>query len=223
MSPTGTSKPFSPSCTTSATPPAAVAITGVPTASASTTVCGKFSQLEESTAASAAANSSSTVRAAGRRAAARATSPRSATSRSTRAAAPRPSPAIDELHVLARRHGAEQHVERLLGGQPPGERERRTVEPELQPQLLARRGWDRGGSRSRIREHARVRRGSPPRERKVAEVRRSACRRAPRAAGRSRAGDAIGARRGHRPRPGTSRRRRRRLHARAAARTRGRP
>ena len=39
----GTSRPFSPSCTTSGTPPTAVAITGVPTASASSTVCGRFS------------------------------------------------------------------------------------------------------------------------------------------------------------------------------------
>src|SRR5581483_9010721 len=93
-SPTGTSSPFSPSRTTSATPPVAVAITGVPTASASTTVCGKFSQLDESSDASAAAKSSSTpCRGSGPRSRTRSPSPSSPTARST---APRssPSPAI---------------------------------------------------------------------------------------------------------------------------------
>ena len=46
-SPGATSNPFSPSCTTSGTPPTLVAMTGVPTASDSTTACGKFSQVEE--------------------------------------------------------------------------------------------------------------------------------------------------------------------------------
>ena len=41
--------------TISGTPPTEVAIAGVPTASASTSVCGKFSQAEESSAASARA------------------------------------------------------------------------------------------------------------------------------------------------------------------------
>ena len=59
-SPGSTSRPFSPSTTTSATPPVRVAITGVPTASASTTECGKFSHTEESSAASPARKSSST-------------------------------------------------------------------------------------------------------------------------------------------------------------------
>ena len=63
-SPGATSSPFSPSRTTSATPPTAVAITGVPTASASTTVCGKFSQLDERIDASAA-RKSSTIRSRG--------------------------------------------------------------------------------------------------------------------------------------------------------------
>src|SRR5581483_92023 len=53
-SPAETSRPFSPSRTISPTPPTAVAITGVPAASASTTVCGKFSQLDERIDASAA-------------------------------------------------------------------------------------------------------------------------------------------------------------------------
>ena len=57
----GTSRPFSPSRTTSGTPPTAVAITGHPTASASTTVCGKFSQADGRTEASAARKSRSTV------------------------------------------------------------------------------------------------------------------------------------------------------------------
>ena len=52
--PAATSRPFTPSWTTSATPPASIASTGVPTASASTTVCGKFSQLDERIVASAA-------------------------------------------------------------------------------------------------------------------------------------------------------------------------
>ena len=55
-----TRSPFSPSRTTSGTPPTAVAITGVPTARASSTVCGRFSQAELSTAASAARKSRST-------------------------------------------------------------------------------------------------------------------------------------------------------------------
>src|SRR5712691_1392992 len=58
VSPGATSRPLTPSWTTSATPPASIASTGVPTASASTTVCGKFSQLEERIVASAARNSS---------------------------------------------------------------------------------------------------------------------------------------------------------------------
>ena len=45
-SPGGTRSPFSPSFTTSGTPPTAVAMTGHPTASASTTVCGKFSHAD---------------------------------------------------------------------------------------------------------------------------------------------------------------------------------
>ena len=56
-----TSSPFSPSRTTSGTPPTAVAITGHPTASASTTVCGKFSHADGRTEASAARKSRSTV------------------------------------------------------------------------------------------------------------------------------------------------------------------
>ena len=52
--PAGTSRPFSSSWTTSGTPPTAVATTGVPTASASTTLCGRFSQAEVESAASAA-------------------------------------------------------------------------------------------------------------------------------------------------------------------------
>src|SRR5205085_126997 len=49
----GTSRPFSPSRRISVTPPTSVASTGVPTARASTTMCGKFSQLEERSAAAA--------------------------------------------------------------------------------------------------------------------------------------------------------------------------
>src|SRR5262249_54299860 len=56
----GTSKPLTPSSTTSATPPTRVPITGVPTASDSTTVWGKFSHFDDSSVASAARNSSST-------------------------------------------------------------------------------------------------------------------------------------------------------------------
>ena len=51
-SPAGTRSPFSPSCTTSGMPPTAVAITGVPTASASSSVCGRFSHADVSNAAS---------------------------------------------------------------------------------------------------------------------------------------------------------------------------
>ena len=53
--PGGTSRPFSPSCTTSGTPPTAVETTGTPTDSASTAECGRFSQSLESSAASAPA------------------------------------------------------------------------------------------------------------------------------------------------------------------------
>ena len=56
----GTSRPFSSSCTTSGTPPTAVATTGVPTASASTAACGRFSQALERTAARAPARYRST-------------------------------------------------------------------------------------------------------------------------------------------------------------------
>src|SRR3954466_11031459 len=54
VSPGATSNPFTSLRTTSATPPASIASTGVPTDSASTTVCGKFSHLEERIVASAA-------------------------------------------------------------------------------------------------------------------------------------------------------------------------
>ena len=53
--PGATSRPFSPSRTTSGTPPTAVETTGTPTDSASTAECGRFSQSLESSAASAPA------------------------------------------------------------------------------------------------------------------------------------------------------------------------
>ena len=61
--PGATSRPFSPSRTTSGTPPTAVETTGTPTDSASTAECGRFSQSLESRAASAPA----TVRSASSR------------------------------------------------------------------------------------------------------------------------------------------------------------
>ena len=60
MSRGGTSRPFSPSRTTSGIPPTAVAITGVPVASASSSVCGRFSQADVRSAASTARNSAIT-------------------------------------------------------------------------------------------------------------------------------------------------------------------
>src|SRR5581483_7315858 len=50
-SPAGTRRPATPSSTISRTPPVSVATTGVPTASASTRTCGKFSQLDGRTTA----------------------------------------------------------------------------------------------------------------------------------------------------------------------------
>ncbi len=92
--PTGTSRPFSPSRTSSGTPPTAVAITGVPTARASTTVCGKFSQDEVRSEASAARKSVSTPsRFSGPRKRTRPSRPSSATLR-RRSGRSGPSPAI---------------------------------------------------------------------------------------------------------------------------------
>ena len=59
-SPGGTSRPFSPSSTTSGIPPTDVAITGVPAASASSRVCGRFSHADVRSAASAARKSAIT-------------------------------------------------------------------------------------------------------------------------------------------------------------------
>ena len=50
-----TRSPFTSSCTTSGTPPTAVATTGVPTESDSTAACGRFSHALGSTAAAAPA------------------------------------------------------------------------------------------------------------------------------------------------------------------------
>ncbi len=58
----GTSRPFSPSRTISGIPPTAVAITGVPAASASSSVCGRFSQAEVRSATSTARKSAITSR-----------------------------------------------------------------------------------------------------------------------------------------------------------------
>ena len=94
MSPAGTTRPFTPSRTTSATPPTAVAITGVPTASASTTVCGKFSQEDVSSDASAARKRARTPsRSSGPRKRTRPSSPRTDVSRCASARSG-PSPAI---------------------------------------------------------------------------------------------------------------------------------
>ncbi len=128
-SPGGTSRPFSPSLTISGTPPTAVAITGVPTASASTTVCGKFSHADERIAASAVRKSASTSsRPSAPRNSTRSASP-SAAARDSSAARSSPSPASRSVTPVAGRDRLERDAEVLLRRQPARERERRAGAP----------------------------------------------------------------------------------------------
>ena len=124
--PAGTSSPFSPSFTTSATPPTPSRSPGVPTASDSTTVCGKFSHVDESRLASAARKSRSTS-SRGKRAEEADASPSRSRSISARSG---PSPATTESDAGHPRHGLDADLERLLAADPPGERERRALDAE---------------------------------------------------------------------------------------------
>ena len=136
VSPAGTSRPFTPSWTTSETPPASIASTGVPTASASTTVCGKFSQLDDRIVASAAWKSSMIALAR------LCADERHAVADSQLAGSRLERFALGalagdhELHSARACDRLERAAERLLRRQTPGEGERRAVQAESSAKLF---------------------------------------------------------------------------------------
>ena len=153
----------------SGTPPTAVAITGVPTARASTTVCGKFSQLELSTAASAPAKRRSTS--------ARSPPPRNR----TRSPSPKsrglglepfafgPVSEKREGHGRNRGDSLEQNPEVLLRGEPAGERERKRLAGGGSTALsVAERQLAEGGGR--VGQHRDMALVETPAESDAAEV-----------------------------------------------------
>ena len=156
-SPGGTSRPFSPSVTISGTPPTRVAITGVPSASDSTTPCGKFSQAELSTIASAPRRYPSTP---SREAepTKRTRSPSSSSSRNrSRRARSGPSPTTTRRAPSTRASAASASVEILRGRQPAREDERRPGRRQTSARFRSPRAtrWE---ARSRApREHPRRR------------------------------------------------------------------
>ncbi len=149
-SPAGTRRPFSPSTTTSGIPPTAVAITGVPTASASSSVCGRFSQADVSSAdVDGAEERDDVVARARRRGTARGRAMPSAAACRSSAGPLGPVPEDEELDVVDPRDGLERVAERLLRGEPPRRAEREPSDAERGARLLARRQRRQLGRRIR--------------------------------------------------------------------------
>ena len=139
-SPGGTSRPFSPSSTTSGIPPTLVAITGVPAASASSSVCGRFSHADVTSAASAARKSAIDVVARARPEEAHALRDAEGCSTSLepcRAPGRRRGRAADTSGTRA--SAASALAERLLRREATGRAEHPPVDPERRTRLVPRR------------------------------------------------------------------------------------
>ena len=167
-SPTGTRRPLTPSTTTSATPPTSVEITGVPTARDSTTLCGKFSQLDESTVASAAAKRSS-ISSRGRAPSKRTRSPRASLEISpTTRSRSSPSPAISSETPSTRDTASRSTASDFCAVSRPAKARTVPVHTEPRAELLSgRRG---SGVRGRVRHHADASGSDSPRDHELAEV-----------------------------------------------------
>ena len=192
-----TSSPFSPSRTTSATPPAASRSPASRPRAPRRRVCGKFSHVDGSSDASPARKSSSTPLARQRAEEARVpSSPSSPASAEPARRARRPRSRARRPRG-ARRLDAD--VERLLRRQPAREDERRPVEAE--PARSSSRGGSSRQRRRRVRQHASTRSGGTPHADREARARYADgsddVRRAPQRRGR--APRRSGARRAHPP------------------------